>query len=130
VGASAGISNRPDLFEVSVSLSEKHSAEEAIRIIDREVALLHQSKISKPDFERALNQELLSVYGSIGNNNALANLFGEYLMISGNYLRGLEVLEGYKKLDSGDLQKIAKKYFKKENRSIVIVRPSKKGKVS
>jgi predicted Zn-dependent peptidase len=51
-------------------------------------------------------------------------------MISGNYLRGLEVLEGYKKLDSGDLQKIAKKYFKKENRSIVIVRPSKKGKVS
>ena len=32
VGASAGISNRPDLFEVSVSLSEKHSAEEAIRI--------------------------------------------------------------------------------------------------
>jgi predicted Zn-dependent peptidase len=130
VGASAGISNRPDLFEVSVSLSEKHSAEEAIRIIDREVALLHQSKISKSDFERALNQELLSVYGSIGNNNALANLFGEYLMISGNYLRGLEVLEGYKKLDSGDLQKIAKKYFKKENRSIVIVRPSKKGKVS
>jgi predicted Zn-dependent peptidase len=130
VGASAGISNRPDLFEVSVSLSEKHSAEEAIRIIDREVALLHQSKISKSDFERALNQELLSVYGSIGNNNALANLFGEYLMISGNYLRGLEVFEGYKKLDSGDLQKIAKKYFKKENRSIVIVRPSKKGKVS
>ena len=130
VGASAGISNRPDLFEVSVSLSEKHSAEEAIRIIDREVALLHQSKISKSDFERALNQELLSVYGSIGNNNALANLFGEYLMISGNYLRGLEVLEGYKKLDSGDLQKIAKKYFKKENRSIVIVRPSRKGKVS
>ncbi|NBX75819.1 MAG: insulinase family protein [Proteobacteria bacterium] len=130
VGASAGISNRPDLFEVSVSLSEKHSAEEAIRIIDREVALLHQSKISKNDFERALNQELLSVYGSIGNNNALANLFGEYLMISGNYLRGLEVLEGYKKLDSGDLQKIAKKYFKKENRSIVIVRPTRKGKVS
>jgi len=130
VGASAGISNRPDIFEISVSLSEKHSAEEAIRIIDREVALLHQSKISKTDFERALNQELLSVYGSIGNNNALANLFGEYLMVSGNYLRGLEVLEGYKKLDSGDLQKISKKYFKKENRSIVIVRPSRKGKVS
>lgn len=130
VGASAGVSSRPDIFEFSVSLSEKHAAEEAVRIIDREIARLHQSKISKADFERALNQELLSVYGSIGSNNSLANLFGEYLMISGNYLRGLEVLEGYKKLDSGDLQKTAKKYFKKENRSIVIVRPSRKGKAS
>lgn len=128
VGASAGVSHRPDIFEVSVSLSEKHTAEEAIKIIDREIARLHQSKISKADFERALNQELLSVYGSIGSSNALANMFGEYLMISGNYLRGLEVLEGYKKLDPTDLQKIAKKYFIKENRSVVIVRPSRKGK--
>ncbi|MFM8269443.1 MAG: M16 family metallopeptidase [Pseudomonadota bacterium] len=130
VGANAGVSSRPDIFEISVSLSEKHTAEEAIRIIDREIARLHQSKLSKADFERALNQELLSVYGSIGNNNSLANLFGEYLMISGNYLRGLEVLEGYKKLEPGDLQNASKKYFKKENRSIVIVRPSRKGKVS
>ena len=130
VGANAGVSHRPDLFEFSVSLAEKHSGEEALRIIDREIALLHQSKVSKADFERALNQELLSVYDSIGNNNSLANLMGEYLMISGNYLRGLEILEGYKKLSSGDLQKTAKKYFKKENRSVVIVRPAKKGKVS
>ncbi|NBT57649.1 insulinase family protein [bacterium] len=130
VGASAGISHRPDFFEISISLSEKHTAEEAIKILDREVARLHQSKISKADFERALNQELLSVYGSIGSSNALANMFGEYLMISGNYLRGLEVLEGYKKLDSTDLQKAAKKYFTKENRSIVIVRPSRKGKTA
>lgn len=130
VGANAGVSHRPDLFEFSVSLAEKHSAEEALKIIDREIALLNQSKVSKADFERALNQELLSVYDSIGNNNSLANLMGEYLMISGNYLRGLEILEGYKKLNSSDLQKTAKKYFKKENRSVVIVRPLKKGKVS
>lgn len=130
VGASAEVSHKPDLFEFSVYLSEKHTAEEALKVIDREVALLQQSKIAKPAFERALNQELLDVYGSIGDNNSLASLFGEYLMISGNYLRGLEILEGYKKLDATDLQKTAKKYFKKEARSVVIVRPAKKGKVS
>jgi len=130
VGANAGISNRPDIFEFSISLAEKHSAEEALKIVDREIALLNQSKVSKADFERALNQELLSVYDSISNNNSLANLFGEYLMISGSYLRGLEIVDGYKKLGVNDLQKTAKKYFKKENRSVVIVRPSKKGKIS
>jgi predicted Zn-dependent peptidase len=130
VGASAGLSNKPDLFEFSVALSEKHSAEEAIKIIDREIALLQQSQIAKAAFERALNQELLNLYGSIGDNNALANLFGEYLMVSGNYLRGFEILDGYKKLNPSDLQKTAKKYFRKENRSVVIVRPVKKGKVS
>ena len=130
VGAGAEVSHRPDIFEFSVALSEKHTAEEALKVIDREVALLHQSRIAKPAFERALNQELLSVYGNIGDNNALANLFGEYLMISGNYLRGLEILEGYKKLSPTDLQKTAKKYFTRENRSVVIVRPAKRGKVS
>ncbi|NDD04831.1 MAG: insulinase family protein, partial [Proteobacteria bacterium] len=130
VGASAGVSSRPDLFEFSVALSEKHTAEEALKVIDREIALLHQSQISKPAFERALNQELLNLYGSISDNNSLANLFGEYLMLSGNHMRGLEILEGYKKLNPSDLQKAAKKYFRKENRSVVIVRPVKKGKVS
>lgn len=130
VSASAGVSHRPDLFEFSVALSEKHLAEEALKIIDREIALLHQSKIGKAAFERALNQELLSAYGSVDSNNSLANMLGEYLMISGNYMRGLEILEAYKKLSESDLQKAAKKYFTKENRSVVIVRPVKKGKTS
>lgn len=130
VGASAGLSHHPDLFEFSVSLAERHKSEEAIRVLDREIARLQQSLISKADFERALNQELLSAYSGVGSNHSLANLFGEYLMISGNYLRGLEILEGYKKLSPSDLKKAARKYFNKNNRATVIVRPAGKGKVS
>jgi len=130
VGASAALSHHPDLFEFSVSLAERHKSEEAIRVIDREIALLQQSVISKADFERALNQELLSAYSQVESNHSLANLFGEYLMISGNYLRGLEILENYKKLSASDLKKTAQKYFSKSNRSTVIVRPGAKGKTS
>jgi len=130
VGASAGLSHHPDLFEFSVSLAERHKSEEAIRVLDREIARLQQGLLSKADFERALNQELLSAYGGVTSNHSLANLFGEYLMISGNYVRGLEILESYKKLSASDLKNAAKKYFNKNNRSTVIVRPAGKGKAS
>lgn len=128
VRASAGPSAQPDLFEFFIQLAENHKAEEAIRIIDREVALLKSQPISKASFERALNQERLSIYGEITENSSLASFLGEYLMLSGNYMRGFDIIEGYNKLTPANLQKVARQYLKNEYRSVVVVRPEKKGK--
>jgi len=127
VHASAFTSNRPDLFEFYVQLAEKHKAEEALRIIDGEIASLTRKPISKGSFVRARNQELLSLYSDIGDNSSMAGWLGEYLMVSGNYMRGFEIIDGYKKLTPLDLQRVSKKYLVKHNRSILIVRPGKKG---
>ncbi len=126
VSASCGVSNVPDYLEFSVSLAEKHRAEEAIEIIDREVSLLKSQTIKKEEFERALNQELLSLYGMIEDNSSMANMLGDYLMVSGNYLRGFEIIEEFKKLKPQDLKEAAKNFLKKESRSVVIVRPQSK----
>lgn len=126
VGASAEVSNRPDFLEFSVHLADKKKAETAIAIIDKEIASLQRAPISKSMFERALNQELLGLYGGIADNSTLATVLGDYLMISGDYMRGLEIIEGYKKLKATDLQRVAKKYLNPSNRSVVIVRPASK----
>lgn len=128
VSANAGVSNSPDLFEVTVQLAEKRKAEEALKIIDKEVTALTKAPISKEAFLRAKNQELLSLYNGIGSNSEMANWLGEYLMISGNYMRGFEIIEGYNKLNPKDLQRVAKQYLSATNRSIVIVRPGKEDK--
>lgn len=128
VAAGGEPSSQPDLFEFSVHLAEKHRAEEALGIIDREIANLRQTAISKDSFGRALNQELLNLYKSFSENSALGNNLGEYLMLSGNYLRGLEIVEEYKKISPADLLRVAKLYLNKENRSVVIIRPPKKEK--
>ncbi|MFM8313697.1 MAG: M16 family metallopeptidase, partial [Deltaproteobacteria bacterium] len=123
VSASCGVSNVPDYIEFSVSLAEKHKAEEALEVIDREIGAIKSQGIRKEDFERALNQELLSLYNMIEDNSSMANMMGDYLMISGNHMRGFDIIEEFKKLKPLDLQKAAKTYLKKESRSIVIVRP-------
>ncbi len=128
VSANAGASSRPDLFEFFVHLAEGHSAEEAIGILDKVVASLQKTKIGKEAFERALNQEKLNLYDDITNNSELGNWLGEYLMLCGDYMRGFGIIDGYKSITAADLQKVAKDFFKKENRSIVIVRPQKKEK--
>lgn len=126
VSAGCGVSNVPDYLEFTVSLAEKHKAEEALRVIDREVELLKSEAIKKEDFQRALNQELLSLYGGIQDNSSMANMLGDYLMVSGNFMRGFEIIEQYKKLTPSDLKKAAKNFLKNESRSIVIIRPQPK----
>lgn len=126
VRASAGTSNQPDLFEFFVALAEGQTAEKALAIIDKEVKSLSTTALPKASFERALNQELLALYDDIMNNSELANWLGEYLMLSGNYMRGFEIIDGYKKLTPADLKRVAATYLDKKSRSVVIVRPEKK----
>lgn len=128
VGAGGEPSSQPDLFEFSVHLSENHTAKEAVKIIDQEIASLKKTKISKESFTRALNQELLSLYKSFSDHSSLGNNLGEYLMLSGNYLKALEIIEEYKKLKPEDLQRVAKLYLNKQNRSVVVIRPPQKEK--
>jgi zinc protease len=128
VRASASVMNRPDLFEFFVLLTEKQNAEKALKIIDQEVGALQKKAISKDSFERAKNQELLSLYNSVTDNTSLANMLGEYLMLSGDYMKWNDIVEGYKKLSPTDLQRVAKKYLVKSQRSVVIMRPAAKGK--
>jgi len=126
VRASASTSNQPDLFEFFVSLAEGQTAEKALAIVDKEIKSLQTTALTKASFERALNQELLALYDDIMNNSELANWLGEFLMLSGNYMRGFEIIDGYKKLTPADLKRVAMTYLDKKSRSVVIVRPEKK----
>lgn len=128
VRASADVSNGPDQLQFFVQMADKHSAAEALKIIDREVASLRSKKISKEAFERAMNQDLLGVYASINDNASLANWLGEYLELCGDYMRGFEIVDGYKSQNPDDLLRVAKKYLVKESRAIVVVKPGAKSK--
>jgi len=131
VSAAAHPNSKPNIFEFFIQLAEKRRADQALVIVDREISLLQRKKVSEPEFRRALNQELLSLYADFNENSSLGNWLGEYLMLAGNYMRGFEIVEGYKAITPADLQAVAKKYFKKQNRSMVIVGPEKmKGKKS
>lgn len=123
VRANAYTSGRPDIFEIFVQVAEKSNYKHALRVIDREIDSLQSRNISNASFKRALNQELLNLYGDINSNSELGNWLGEYLMLCDNYMRGFEIIEAYKSIKPKDLRRVAKQYLKKSNRAVVIVKP-------
>lgn len=128
VSAFAGSSSKPDLFEVVVDVAEGHTADEALKIVDKEIRALQKGPISKADLERSLNQERLKLYADISDNSELANSLGEFLMISGNYLRGFEIIDAFEKVKAKDIQAVAVRHLDPKRRSVVVVTPEKKAK--
>jgi predicted Zn-dependent peptidase len=124
----AGANNKPNIFEFYVLLTENTPADKAIKVIDQEINRLQSQLISAKELERAKNQDLLDLYSAINDNSSVANQIGEYLTLSQNYLRGFEIVEGYKKVTAKNISKAAQKYLKAKNRSIVIIQPEKKAK--
>ncbi len=127
VSAVGGSSARPDLFEFVVDLAEGNTAAAALKILDKEIKSLQTKPIPKGALERAVNQERLKLYSEISDNSELANSLGEFLMISGNYLRGFEIIQEFSKVKPKDIQAVAKQYLVPKNRSVVVVSPEKKG---
>ena len=126
VGANAGPDSKPNFFQVYAQLAEGKKAEQALQIIDKEIQKARTTPISKEAFERALNQELLEIYNEIVSNSTMGNILGENYVQSGNFLRGFQLIEEYKKLTPSDLVRVAKAHLKPEGRSVVIIRPEKK----
>jgi predicted Zn-dependent peptidase len=127
VGAMGDVSSQPDLFEIVALLAEGKKASQALKVIEKEVDMLTKKPLSQEDFERAQNQELLSLYSGMGDNSSMGTWLGEYLVLSGNYLRGIEIIDAIKKLKVSDIQKVAKKYFNPKNLTVVEVHPERKG---
>lgn len=128
VSAFAGSSAKPDLFEFVIDLAEGHSAAEALKILDREIKKIQTKPMAKADLERAINQERLKLYSEISDNSELANSLGEFLMVSGNYMLGFEIIASFEKTKAKDIQKVAAQYLVPTNRSVIVVTPEKKPK--
>ncbi len=125
VSAIANVDNSPDRFTFWIYLAQNKKAKDALSIIDREIKRLKTFTIDNNSFERVKNQELLSLYGGINDNSSLASWFGELYALCGNYMRGFEIIEQYKKLTPKDLKAVVLKYLNNNNRSIVIIKPEK-----
>ncbi len=123
VNASAEVEFEPNLFIVYVELAEKKKPEQAIALIDREISRLKAAPLAKHPLERARNLNLLSAYSNLNKNRNLAHTLGYYQVGCHNYMRSIEILESLPGVVGKDIQAVAKKYLKKQQRSMVFLFP-------
>jgi predicted Zn-dependent peptidase len=111
----------PNLFYF-YAISSKDTAttelEEAIFNIINEVA---EKGVTENEVQKARNQKLMEFYQEMETINGKANNIGTYEVYFGDYKKLYQAPDQYNKVSAADIQAVAKKYFKKSNRTIGIV---------
>jgi len=113
----------PFLFEISVTLHPVHTTEEVIKVLDEEIIKLQEHLIQEQEVQRALKQaKAMFAYSSENITNqafwmGYTAMFAEYQWFE-DYIQNLE------SISVQDIQNIAQKYLRPENRVVGVFRPS------
>ena len=67
------------------------------------------------------NFKLMQFYREMETINGKANMLGTYELYFGSYQRLFDAPSYYNKVSSADIQRVAKTYLKKSNRSVAIL---------
>lgn len=113
----------PSLFVVAASMQKGKKAALAEEIVLRELRKLGSSAITpafEAELERARNVMSFGFYQSIESNMGKASFIASNECVSGDFRVGLRVQEGIQKVTALDVQRVIKKYFRENNRSVVM----------
>ena len=115
----------PSLFIVSATPRSPHTAKEVEEAILAELELLKNEPVAERDLQRILNKIEYEEARRMGTNGGLARNLTEYEAVAGNWRYMTEYRSKVTKVTAADIQRVAKEYFTRENRSVGFI--TKKG---
>lgn len=112
----------PYLYSIVITVHPKHKADEVLAVIDDEIRKLQDARTSQKEISRAIKQaRALFAYGSENITNQ-AFWLGHAEMFS-SYDWFLTYLDNLAKVTPADLQKVALKYLRPQNRVVGTYHP-------
>ena len=117
------VSLDPDVFIIYATASSLENADAMEKAIYAEIEKIAKEGITEKELQKIKNQKLMEFYQNIETINGRANSIGSYEFFFGDYKKLYEAPELFSKVSIGDVQRIANKYFKKENRTFGILKP-------
>lgn len=115
----------PGLFKIYAQARGKDEFEDLLTEIDKIIEEIIQKGVTSNELEKAKNSKVLSYFDSFKTNQSLSFALGYYELITGDYQNIFSVVDKYSKVTSEDIQRVAKKYFNKNSRTIIISKPIK-----
>ena len=113
----------PGLFEIFVSAREGVSAEQLLEVVDAELDRVLSEPITDDEVRRATARIELSLLQGLSNNEGKASTIGFYEVVLGNPIAGFERLSALSSVRPEDLAVVARRYLKRESRTVILVRP-------
>jgi len=123
VSASNGIpaTRYPNLFTIFAKPRYPHTNTELEDVILREIEKIKTQPVTDSELAKAKNQLRMSYIKNLDSNGELAAMLSYYEVLLGDYRYISNYLNITDKVSAEDIQKAAKLYLNKENRTIAVL---------
>jgi predicted Zn-dependent peptidase len=113
----------PGLFQVSATVAPGKSPADVEAALYEEIEKVKNGPIADWEIEKAHNNAVRQQAGAVTSTLTRAIQLGEYALFYDNPNLINTRAQNYQKVTAADVQRVAKKYLTKENRSVVITMP-------
>jgi zinc protease len=128
VGASNPMNFDPGLFTVTGQPRSGVDAGKLEAAVSGELERLKNEAVSAAELDKARNLILADFYRQLKTIAGKANLIGQAENYFGGYAKLFDYDQRINKVTAGDIQRVAKKYFTAQNRTVATLLPLKEGK--
>jgi len=111
----------PGLFLFYAFPAKEHTNEECQQAIYDEIEKLKTELVSPEELEKAKTRSRASLIRQLDSNSGLASQLAFYEAITGDWRNMFKQLEKFKQVTAEDIQRVAKKYFTKKNRTVGLI---------
>jgi zinc protease len=130
VFASVDNNKAPGLFVITVnSIKQGHTLEEVESVANESLELLKAEMVTDRELEKAINQMETNLIFGLQTNFVKGMRIGFSLTRTGDPLGFVKKLESFRHATAKDIQKVAKKYFTPENRTIIRLFPKENSEI-
>ena len=112
----------PTLFNIFAICTKNTDEETLEKAIYKEIDKIIKEGVTEQELGKVKNRKLMDFYHSMETINRRANTIGTYEIFFGGYEKLFSAPEEYRKVNAGDIQRVAAAYFKKSNRTVGILK--------
>jgi zinc protease len=124
-GLSFGFNFDPSLFEIIAQPKDGVTPESVERVIYEEIDKLKSALIADKELQKAKNILLADFYRAMKTIDGKGNTLGSYEVFFGDYKKVFNAAADYNKVTKEDVQRVVKKYFSENNRTVATLIPEK-----
>jgi zinc protease len=128
VGANNPMNFDPSLFTVTGQPRSGIGAEKLEAAVTAEFERLQNEPVGAAELEKARNMILADFYRQLKTIAGKANLIGQAENYFGGYAKLFEYDQRINQVTAADVQRVAKKYFTRQNRTVAILKPIQEAK--
>ncbi|MDO6425994.1 pitrilysin family protein [Thalassotalea sp. 1_MG-2023] len=111
----------PNLFYIYAVAAKDINAQVLEKSVIAEINSIMREGITAQELQKVKNTKLVNFYREMSTINGKANTIGSFQMYFGDYKKLFSAPQDYEKVTVDDVQRVAKKYLRKANRTVGVL---------